>query len=195
MRKIIYIVLAALLCAGAMAQDNGKILVDKKDLTAEQLTKIETAAKVEAIRQQVETAGKYSAAIREFGVGVAEATHEVTDGTIAFGRTDLGKATMVLIGFHVLGKEIFGYIVGFPVLVFLSYVFVVTWKHNCLPWTYVEEESATEVPAPAKWHWFSHRRTARRFHTDDEPVGEAFRYGIMGCFTVCLVVTIVMMIM
>lgn len=182
MKKIslICLVLAGALMIPALAQEQQpqkeeKILVPVSELSPEQVARARAEASLAKIRADAEQAGAYAKWVDEFGVGIAELSHELTDGSIKFGQTKLGRTIMFLIGFKVLGDYIFGFIVGLPLLLFVVYVFVYTWRRNCMEWTWVKRRKVDSVP----WYMFLGRHTKIETETEDAPSSD-YQWSTLG---------------
>ena len=195
MKNILVATISALLlfAGAAFAQEqqgDEKILVSKKDLSPEQLAKVTAEQRIAQIRAEAEKAGTYAKFVQEFGVGVSEASHEVTDATIKFGRTGLGKTIMAMVAFHVLGNDVMGYIACLPMLIFLTIVFVVTWRRNCMGVSFVVEEKRETDSSQGGVRWrFWRRHVSRQYETEDEGLGSEWRYWTVGLFAAVMLLT------
>lgn len=89
----------------AQTQDTGVVVIPRSALTAAQLKQIETDA-------QIHTAGKWVGLGKEAGEAVNSSLAAVTEHTAKFANTPVGKLTMGLVVWKVVGKEILGTVLG-----------------------------------------------------------------------------------
>ena len=114
--------IAAVFTANISAQTTTeKITANITDLTLEQCAKLEAAnAQIEDQQQKLDTCGKWVGVGGEIGTAVKEGLSAVVDVADKFGSTDVGKFTMTLIAWKVMGKDVIRIILG------LLFIFVVT---------------------------------------------------------------------
>ena len=95
----VLILLAAACCpnCAAQAQEPEKITVKTSDLTVDQLAKIKAQAEVESLQKKLETYGKWVGVGGEIGNAVKESLNAVVDVSDKFGKTDVGKFTMLMV--------------------------------------------------------------------------------------------------
>ena len=108
MKKLITVLVLSL---GALY---GKVMVDEKDLTPEQLAKVKT-------KQTMETTSEYVKWGHEIGVAANETLTALTDNTAKFAKTDVGKWAMFLVTWKIMAKDVLaagnkviGYLIGIP---------------------------------------------------------------------------------
>lgn len=132
------------LSLGALAQE---ITVDLADLTPDQLTKIkaekalENAEKeIEIMKNKMEMYGDWVGIGGEVGTAVKEGLGAVVDVADDFGKTDVGKYTMILIAWKVIGKDITEYggnifrvVLGIVVWLIIIGSILKLFRHLCLP--------------------------------------------------------------
>ena len=76
----------------------GKITVDRSDLPPDLLKQLET-------KRQIETAGKWAGLGREIGLAVNEGLQALTKTADDFSKTGVGRFTMFLIAWKVVGTD------------------------------------------------------------------------------------------
>lgn len=136
MKKCLFVVFLAVLALfmlnmpelSAQVVDK-EIVVKESDLTPGQLEKI----KQRKVYDKIEEIGKYAGMGKEIGTGVREGLIAIKDVSTDLADTGLGKFTMFLIAYKIIGKDIIQFVVGFVFLaVFLSF-FIWSYRKNCVP--------------------------------------------------------------
>jgi hypothetical protein len=103
MKKMIIVLLLGIVLSGiAMADDPDTVTVPKTMLTKEQLSDI-TAKE---LQDKVDKYGKWVGVGHELGVAVNESLSAVTTQASNFAQTPVGKWTMFLVIWKVIGKDI-----------------------------------------------------------------------------------------
>ncbi len=125
------IVVAILIATGwAFAQQTDQqekmILVKESDLPATVLEQVR-------MKQQLQSYGEYAGLGREIGTAINEGLKAVTEQTAKFAETKVGKFTMFIIAYKVLGTDIVQFAVGIPLLVVGLIIFVWSYYKNCIP--------------------------------------------------------------
>jgi hypothetical protein len=146
MRKFVAIFCLSL---GALCAQEGKVTVDEKDLTPEQLAKAKA-------KQTMQTTGEYVKWGHEIGVAVNETLTTLTDNTAKFAKTDVGKWAMFLVTWKIMAKDILmagnkviGYLVGIPFFAIGLLVCLWSYRRTCIPHRVITEKG------PGLWIWRS----------------------------------------
>jgi hypothetical protein len=124
MKKLLFILAVFVYFFGLheiAAQDTSKILISKKDLTQEQLQKYETNKTVETLSQWVGLG-------KEIGVAMNEGLTALTTTAVNFSETELGRFTMFVIAWKVLGKDVMRIFIALPAWLLLMGIF--TWSYK-----------------------------------------------------------------
>lgn len=129
MKKVFLLSIVAMFLSTAIvqAQQQGqdeKITVSTKDLTIDQLAKIKAEAEIKTLKSKLDTYGSWVGVGGEIGTAVKEGLTAVVDVSEKFSKTDVGKFTLVMIAWKVMGQDAVGLIVG--LLFFLTTVTLVT---------------------------------------------------------------------
>lgn len=118
----------------AQTADN-KVTVDKSDLTATQLAKIEADkiiekknAEIAELQRKAETYGKWVGVGGEVGAAVKEGLTAVVDVADKFGKTDVGKFTLVMVAWKVMGKDVVKIFLGLFFFIVLSLVIIKVYR-------------------------------------------------------------------
>jgi len=113
MKKIIILsFMFILISVWIFSQEPEKITVKTSDLTIDQLAKIKAQAEVETMQKKLETYGKWVGVGGEIGNAVKESLTAVVDVSDKFGKTDVGKFTMVMVGWKIIGKDLLRILFG-----------------------------------------------------------------------------------
>lgn len=102
----------------AQQTQNEKIVVDVNDLTPEQFEKIKAKNELESITQKVESYGKWVGVGNEIGVAIKEGLMAVVDVSDKFGNTNVGKYTMLFIGWKIIGADLIRILLGLLFIIF-----------------------------------------------------------------------------
>lgn len=98
-----------------------QILVNATDLTPAQLQKIKTETELAELKKKVETYGNWVGVGKEVGIAIKEGLLAVVDVSEKFGDTKVGKFTMILIAYKIIGKDLLRIAIG---LIFLT-IFII----------------------------------------------------------------------
>lgn len=107
------------------AQTSEKITISTSDLTVDQLAKIKAETQVKELQKKLDTYGKWVGVGGEVGTAVKEGLTAVVDVADKFGKTDVGKFTMYMVAWKVIGKDIVGIVLG--LLFFTVFTSVLIW--------------------------------------------------------------------
>lgn len=135
-KRFLFMIFILVFSFNLFAQESEEMItVNKSDLPSNLVQKIETEKKIEKV-------GKYAGIGREIGVGVRECLGALTDEAEKFSNTKVGKFTLAMVAFKILGTDaiqlFIGIIVGFiGVAVYIFYLIVYCIpKKNVSTWTY-----------------------------------------------------------
>ena len=103
---------------------NELITVPRHILTKQQINQAE-------INAQISAAGKYAGLGKEIGFAVSESLSSVTNETAKFSETGIGKVTMGIVVWKILGKDIVGIIIGLPLIFFSLIIITISYFKNC----------------------------------------------------------------
>jgi hypothetical protein len=101
-----------------------KIVVNKSDLTTSQLLKIESDARIAELEKKLQTYGNWVGVGGEIGTAIKEGLTAVVDVADKFGGTNVGKFTMVMVAWKVIGKDLTRIGLGL-IFIFFSCSFII----------------------------------------------------------------------
>jgi len=139
--SVMALLLAIVLPADTFAQANlngtsgEKVTVSINDLTPDQLAKIEAQRKlemankeIETLQKKIETYGEWVGIGGEIGTAVKEGLSAVVDVADKFGKTDVGRFTMVMIAWKVVGQDVVRIILGILFFTVLTIIIVKVYR-------------------------------------------------------------------
>lgn len=139
MKKILILisimtVLIVACCPKANAQTTvpqpEKIVVNKADLTTSQLLKIESDAKIAELQKKLDTYGNWVGVGGEIGTAIKEGLTAVVDVADKFGGTNVGKFTMVMVAWKVIGKDLTRIGLGLIFIIFSTTFILYVYRKN-----------------------------------------------------------------
>ncbi len=147
MKKILILSVMALIAVisapSAIAQvvtPNQTVTINASDLTPAQLAKIEADKKfaqanfqIEQLQKKVDTYGKWIGVGGEIGTAVKEGLTAVVDVADKFSNTDVGKFTMTLIAWKVIGQDIVRIILGLFFFAVLTIIEIKIYRRVVMP--------------------------------------------------------------
>jgi hypothetical protein len=106
------------------------IQVDPNDLDPATLAKIKAKQTEEELKAKISTYGQWVGIGKEVGVAVDEGLTAVTKHATAIADTRLGKVTMFIIAYKVIGRDIVGFIVGSILWIVGSIIIIISYFRN-----------------------------------------------------------------
>jgi hypothetical protein len=117
-----------------LAQDNSKMVsIPVDQLTEQQRAKLSQ-------NETIETVSSWTGLGKEVGEAVNGAVGSLTNHAVSFSETKLGRFTMFIIAYKVIGKEIIRIIIGIPMLIIIILISLVLIFKNGLNKRVVETE-------------------------------------------------------
>lgn len=118
------------LAQSSVNQDD-KITVKTSDLTVDQLAKIKAQQEIETLQKKLTTYGNWVGVGGEIGAAVKESLNGVVDVADKFGKTDVGRFTMIMVAWKVIGKDIVRMVLGFLLITVMSIFIIKSYKRTC----------------------------------------------------------------
>ncbi len=155
MKRIIILLGAILIlliisCSPACAQSLGKIIINESDLTPAQLTKFKAEQELEILNKKIEHYGKWVGVGNEVGLAMREGLMAVKDVAVEFSDEKVGKFTMMLIAWKVMGREVVKIITGIIIGLIMFFLIFFSYKKTC-----VRRKEVEIHPGFIKWFFGS----------------------------------------
>jgi hypothetical protein len=138
MKKVIVFLMLAIFAVACCPKANAqvttqpeKITVNASDLTVDQLAKIKAQQEVETLQKKLETYGKWVGVGGEIGNAVKEGLNAVVDVSDKFGKTDVGRFTMVMVAWKIIGKDLVRIALGLLFIIIFTFVLLRSYKNYC----------------------------------------------------------------
>ena len=110
-------------------------------MTTEQLAKYNSDMKIADLEKKLQTYGNWVGVGGEVGNAIEEGLTAVVDVADKFTGTDVGKFTLVLVAWKVIGKDIIRIVLGFIFIIIITWLFIKIYKN-----TYIPKKILTENP-------------------------------------------------
>ncbi|TSC67012.1 MAG: hypothetical protein CEO19_395 [Parcubacteria group bacterium Gr01-1014_73] len=120
--------LALTMSVQANQATNDTILVRRSDLPPGLVEKLEEQQSLALMAKRIEAYGKWVGVGKEVGTAVNDSLSAITTQADNFAKTGVGKFTLFLVAWKVLGKDFVGVIIGVPLLVVWTMLFTVFWR-------------------------------------------------------------------
>lgn len=140
MKTISYIILIAVLSCNIFAQKVETVTVDISKLSPEARAEIESRKNVEKIKQY----GEWVGLGKEIGIAVDSSLASVTDRAAQFADTDMGKVTMAVLVYKIIGRDVVRIVVGCSLLTITTLFTIIFCYLNCVRAPKYKEEYILE---------------------------------------------------
>ena len=101
-------------------------------LTAEQQAKYYSDLKIAELEKKLQTYGNWVGVGGEVGTAIKEGLTAVVDVADQFGKTDVGKFTMYMVAWKVIGKDIVRIVLGLIFIAVFTWLLIYSFKRTCL---------------------------------------------------------------
>ena len=115
----------------SQAYQDQKITVRQSDLTPDQIAKIKLQEANDELQKKLDTYGKWVGVGGEIGTAVKEGLSSVVDVADKFGSTNVGKFTMTMIAWKVIGKDIVRIFLGLIFFITYTCVLIYSYRRTC----------------------------------------------------------------
>lgn len=141
MRKIVFLLLLAFSSPVFAQQDTGSVVIPRSALTVDQKALIEQ----QVLKTKIETYGEWVGLGKEIGEAVNSSLSAVTEHTTKFAETKVGKMTMAIVIWKVVGNDLLG--VLFAIAMWLAFfpLFVWSFRKNALPYEVKYKEDVDDT--------------------------------------------------
>lgn len=117
--------------AQAQRQDD-TVVLHKSDLTADQLAKAQQDATEKDVQDRVDRYGKWVGVGHELGTAVNESLSAITTQANNFAGTGVGKVTMAVVVYKVIGRDVLGFAIGILMLLIGIPLWWFSFYRNCI---------------------------------------------------------------
>ena len=124
MKRLVFVLLLAVPVFG---QEDNRIVVDKNDLPPEVLKQVQ-------MKNAVKNYGAWAGVGKEVGEAVNGALEAVTTQTERFSNTTVGRMTVALVIWKVIGQDVVRIIAGSAIWLFATVAFVWAMRRSCFPY-------------------------------------------------------------
>ena len=111
------------------------LLIRKSDLPEGLVKELETKQQLAVMKDKIETYGKWVGMGKEVGVAINESLSALTVQADSFSKTGVGKFTMFMVAWKVIGKDFIRFLVGVPLLITWTVLFVWLFRKNCITYS------------------------------------------------------------
>jgi hypothetical protein len=101
-------------------------------MTQEQLNKYQNDIKIAELDKKLQTYGNWVGVGGEVGTAIEEGLSAVVDVANKFGKTDVGKFTLIMVGWKIIGKDIIRIILGIIFLIIFTWIIIFSFKRTCI---------------------------------------------------------------
>lgn len=123
--KIVGFIFLFCLCVFGQQAESKKILIDASDLPPSVVQQLEE-------KQKIENYGKYVGLGKEIGEAVKGSLSALTNEADHFAQTGVGKFTMALVAYKVIGTDLIQFVIGVPLFLIGLVIFLWSYWHTCL---------------------------------------------------------------
>lgn len=88
--------------------------------------------KIAELERKFETYGNWVGVGGEIGTAIEEGLSAVVGVADKFGKTDVGKFTLVMVAWKVIGKDIIRIVLGFIFLIIFTWLLIYSFKKTCV---------------------------------------------------------------
>jgi hypothetical protein len=106
------------------------IWVRKSDIPPAALQKLENDSKIQGMEKNIEKIGQYVSIGKEIGSAVDTSLGALASHIDKISQTNVGKFTMFMVAWKILGDDLVGYLVGIITLAFFLTIWVWSWRSN-----------------------------------------------------------------
>lgn len=175
MKKLITLLLLFVFSLGVSAQGVSLTQAEINKLPPDMRTKIESMQSKKEVTQNLETLGEWAGLGNEVGQAVNGALVALTKTAGDFSKTKLGKFTMFMVAWKVMGNDMVRIVVGTFFMLFFFILFVIKWFMTCRPKRYLSSRVWNEDKKDWDQEW--NMRSA-----DDSNIIMAYIFLAVGAF-------------
>jgi len=156
MKRLITVLLLTLFTLGVSAQGVSLSQAEINKLPPDMKAKIEAMQTKKEVTQNIESLGEWAGLGNEVGQAVNGALVALTKTAGDFSKTELGKFTMFMVAWKVMGGDMVRLIVGSFIILFFFTFFVIKWFTTCRPKRYLYSKKWDEDKKDWNQEWRIH---------------------------------------
>lgn len=130
LRILKFLLLLLVFSSPLLAQTTGQVemvTVPKSALTADQLAQVEQRN----LQDKISTYGKWVGLGKEVGEAVNSSLSALTSQADNFAKTGVGKFTLFMVAWKVLGSDIMDIVIAVPIMMLLTSLFIWSYRKSC----------------------------------------------------------------
>jgi len=109
-----------------------RIVVNKSDLTPDQIAKLKAEAELDLMEKKLEQYGNWVGVGGEIGEAIDDGLNSVVDVAEKFGKTEVGKFTLVLIAWKVVGTDVVRILLGLLFIGMFTWLLIFSFRRTCI---------------------------------------------------------------
>ena len=113
------------------------VSIRKSELTPQQAASIEQ----QNMQNKIETYGKWVGLGKEVGEAVNGSLSALSTQADNFAKTGVGKFTMVLVAYKVVGDDILDVLITVPLMIVMTLIFIWSYRKSCMTRSVLKSES------------------------------------------------------
>jgi len=149
MKRLITVLLLMVFTLGISAQGISLTQADINKLPPDMKAKITAMQSQKEVTENLATIGEWAGLGNEVGQAVNGALVALTKTAGDFSKTELGKFTMFMVAWKVMGRDMTRLIIGTFIMLFFFTFFVIKWFTTCRPKKYMTSKRWNEE----RKHW------------------------------------------
>lgn len=129
-KVFVFATISLMLCGAAIAQQSSNdeiVSIPKSKLTADQLQQIQQ----ENLQKRIDTYGKWVGIGKEVGVAVNSSLEAITNQADHFSQTGVGKFTMVIVAWKVIGDQLIHVVGGLLEILIILPIWIWSYRKFC----------------------------------------------------------------
>ena len=132
MKKILFLLVGLLMASTVLMAQNQNVTLTPEQMkqlgiSQEQVEKVKT---VTNITENLETAGKWAGMGKEIGIAANETLKAITGTAVDVSKTDLGKFTMLLVAWKVVGHDMIRIAFGCVLMLIIIFSSILLYRNN-----------------------------------------------------------------
>lgn len=146
MKKILFTLMLLVSSMTLFSQNNQTaVTFDTAGLSPQAKAEITSKMELDATKAKVKAVGEWAGMGKEIGEAVNGSLEAITGNVDKIGETRVGKFTMIMVAYHILGKDLIGFTVIPIIMLFLFFIFIWLVNKFCLPKRFLLKEELKDA--------------------------------------------------